>query len=113
MIPLMTTRPNESFASAPTTAPATGQLSRHVWLRVPQVIVLFWVIKVLTTGMGETLSDFLGTHLPLPLAGGCVEIEKAPQGHRHQKPENLPTKDKNMNSAKLYWAGTLVKSCTT
>lgn len=74
MIPLMTTRPDESFASAPTTAPSTGQLSRHVWLRVPQVTVLFWVIKVLTTGMGETLSDFLGTHLPLPLAGGLIFI---------------------------------------
>jgi uncharacterized membrane-anchored protein len=29
--------------------------------KVPQVTVLFWVIKVLTTGMGETASDFLAT----------------------------------------------------
>jgi uncharacterized membrane-anchored protein len=27
--------------------------------KVPQVTVLFWVVKVLTTGMGETTSDFL------------------------------------------------------
>jgi uncharacterized membrane-anchored protein len=27
--------------------------------KVPQVTVLFWVIKVLTTGMGETTSDYL------------------------------------------------------
>jgi uncharacterized membrane-anchored protein len=27
--------------------------------RVPEVTALFWVIKVLTTGMGETTSDFL------------------------------------------------------
>lgn len=27
--------------------------------KVPEVILLFWVIKLLTTGMGETFSDFL------------------------------------------------------
>jgi uncharacterized membrane-anchored protein len=27
--------------------------------KVPEVTVLFWVVKVLTTGMGETTSDFL------------------------------------------------------
>ncbi|MGU3293232.1 COG4705 family protein [Williamsia sp. M5A3_1d] len=31
-------------------------------LRVPEITVAFWAIKILTTGMGETLSDFLGTH---------------------------------------------------
>lgn len=34
--------------------------------------MLFWVIKVLTTGMGETLSDFLGTHLPEIVAGVLI-----------------------------------------
>jgi uncharacterized membrane-anchored protein len=29
--------------------------------KVPEVFVLFWVIKLLTTGIGETASDFLGT----------------------------------------------------
>jgi uncharacterized membrane-anchored protein len=29
--------------------------------KVPEVFVLFWVIKLLTTGIGETGSDFLGT----------------------------------------------------
>lgn len=28
-------------------------------VKVPQVTALFWIIKVLTTGMGETASDFL------------------------------------------------------
>ena len=32
---------------------------RHPWSKVPEITVLFWVIKVLTTGMGETASDFL------------------------------------------------------
>lgn len=29
--------------------------------KVPEVFFLFWVIKLLTTGIGETASDFLGT----------------------------------------------------
>jgi len=29
--------------------------------KVPEVFVVFWVIKLLTTGIGETASDFLGT----------------------------------------------------
>lgn len=37
--------------------------------KVPEIIVIFWVVKVLTTGMGEAASDFLG-HGNLVLAGG-------------------------------------------
>ncbi len=29
--------------------------------KVPEVFVVFWVIKLLTTGIGETASDFMGT----------------------------------------------------
>jgi uncharacterized membrane-anchored protein len=36
--------------------------------KVPEVTVLFWVVKLLTTGMGEAASDFLG-NLSIPLAG--------------------------------------------
>jgi uncharacterized membrane-anchored protein len=36
--------------------------------KVPQITALFWVIKVLTTGMGEAASDYLGT-LNLVIAG--------------------------------------------
>ena len=32
---------------------------RHALAKVPEVTVFFWVIKLLTTGMGETTSDFL------------------------------------------------------
>ncbi len=35
--------------------------------KVPEIIVLFWVLKVLTTGMGEAMSDFLGS-VSVPLA---------------------------------------------
>jgi uncharacterized membrane-anchored protein len=37
-------------------------------VKVPEVTVLFWVIKVLTTGMGEAASDFLA-QVNLVLAG--------------------------------------------
>jgi uncharacterized membrane-anchored protein len=36
--------------------------------KVPAVFLVFWVIKLLTTGIGETASDFLGTW-SIPVAG--------------------------------------------
>jgi uncharacterized membrane-anchored protein len=36
--------------------------------KVPEITVLFWVAKILTTGMGEAMSDFLG-QTSVPLAG--------------------------------------------
>lgn len=41
---------------------------RAAAVKVPEITVLFWVIKVLTTGMGEAASDHLGT-VSLVLAG--------------------------------------------
>ena len=41
---------------------------------VPEVTVLFWVAKVLTTGMGETASDFLAHHLDPVVAGGLGAV---------------------------------------
>jgi uncharacterized membrane-anchored protein len=36
--------------------------------KVPEITVMFWVLKVLTTGMGEAISDLLGS-VSVPLAG--------------------------------------------
>ncbi|MEZ0068108.1 putative membrane-anchored protein [Streptacidiphilus sp. MAP12-20] len=36
-----------------------GAHARQALSKVPEVTALFWIIKVLTTGMGETTSDFL------------------------------------------------------
>ncbi|MGA9875265.1 MAG: hypothetical protein WBQ21_05595 [Solirubrobacteraceae bacterium] len=36
--------------------------------KVPEITVVFWVLKLLTTGMGESMSDFLGQH-SVPIAG--------------------------------------------
>jgi uncharacterized membrane-anchored protein len=36
--------------------------------KVPEITVLFWILKILTTGMGEAMSDFMGQH-SVPVAG--------------------------------------------
>lgn len=36
--------------------------------KVPEITLLFWILKLLTTGMGEAMSDFLGS-VSVPLAG--------------------------------------------
>ena len=40
--------------------------ARQLLSKVPEVTALFWVVKILTTGMGETTSDFLA-HLLNPM----------------------------------------------
>jgi uncharacterized membrane-anchored protein len=37
-------------------------------VKVPEITLMFWVLKLLTTGMGESMSDFLGS-VNVPLAG--------------------------------------------
>lgn len=38
---------------------SAGPGTRHSLSKVPEVTLIFWVAKILTTGMGETTSDFL------------------------------------------------------
>ncbi|MDB4874658.1 MAG: putative rane-anchored protein [Gemmatimonadetes bacterium] len=39
-------------------------------VRVPEITAYFWIVKILTTGAGETTSDFLGHHVnPAVVAG--------------------------------------------
>lgn len=47
-------------------APAGAQ--RSPFSKVPEVTTLFWIVKVLTTGMGETTSDFLVHRIDPPIA---------------------------------------------
>src|SRR6185312_10843497 len=37
-------------------------------IKVPEITFIFWVLKLLTTGMGEAMSDFMGQH-SVPIAG--------------------------------------------
>lgn len=41
---------------------------RSPFSKVPEVTILFWIVKVLTTGMGETTSDFLVHRIDPPVA---------------------------------------------
>jgi uncharacterized membrane-anchored protein len=53
---MLNRRPRDTVAREPLAA------------KVPEITALFWAIKVLTTGIGESTSDFLG-HISVPLAG--------------------------------------------
>ena len=50
------------------------QQARYALAKVPEITALFWIIKVLTTGMGEAASDFLVTHLDPAIAVGLGAI---------------------------------------
>ena len=45
----------------------TGRLE-PLAAKVPEIALMFWVLKLLTTGMGEAMSDFMGS-VNVPLAG--------------------------------------------
>jgi uncharacterized membrane-anchored protein len=59
----------------PVTTPDSPATDRRAWWRhplaakVPEISALFWLVKVLTTGMGEAASDYLG-EVNLVLAAG-------------------------------------------
>ena len=55
------------IAHAPRLVPLTAS-------KVPEVTFLFWVVKVLTTGMGETTSDFLVRSIEPAVAVGIGAI---------------------------------------
>lgn len=51
-----------------------GASGRLAGAKVPEITAWFWVAKVLTTGMGETTSDFMVHHIDPAVAlgiGGC------------------------------------------
>jgi uncharacterized membrane-anchored protein len=50
------------------TRDAEHQVAIKALTKVPEIIAIFWVLKLLTTGMGEAMSDFLGKK-SVPLAG--------------------------------------------
>lgn len=53
-------RTQETRNRRPTFARYLGRmlLTRRTWRKVPEVTVYFWIIKVLTTAMGEATSDY-------------------------------------------------------
>jgi uncharacterized membrane-anchored protein len=48
-----------------------ADITRRPLAKVPEITILFWVLKLLTTGMGEAMSDFLGqNNVPAAAAVG-------------------------------------------
>ncbi|SEP62256.1 COG4705 family protein [Microlunatus flavus] len=64
-------------ADTPAVTDATGARS-DLAVKVPALTVLFWVVKTLTTGMGEALSDFLAnSDVVVAVAVGVVGLAGA------------------------------------
>ena len=65
--PYLQDKSARSESTAGARAEARG-IARQAMTKVPEITVVFWVLKLLTTGMGEAMSDFLG-QTSIPLAG--------------------------------------------
>lgn len=59
--PSLTTSPPTSASSA------TSSAARTMLNKVPEVFLLFWVVKIMSTTVGETAADFLAGNLGLGL----------------------------------------------
>jgi uncharacterized membrane-anchored protein len=54
---------------------ASSSVARQALTKVPEITLIFWVLKLLTTGMGEAMSDFLGQHsVPIAAAIGIFGL---------------------------------------
>jgi uncharacterized membrane-anchored protein len=55
--------------------PIAPDRTRRALAKVPEITVAFWLLKLLTTGMGEAMSDFLGQHsVPIAAAIGIFGL---------------------------------------
>ena len=60
------------------TRPRTAGSLAPLAAKVPEITVLFWILKVLTTGMGEAISDYLGeVNIALAAAVGVFGLALA------------------------------------
>ena len=57
---------------SPPTAEAKGTATRTMLNKVPEATIYFWVIKILATTVGETVSDYFNTTLNRGLVGTFV-----------------------------------------
>jgi uncharacterized membrane-anchored protein len=70
----MATDPQSPLAQTVTGIGRTRAVVRTGVSKVPEITALFWVIKVLTTGMGEATSDYLVHRFPPPVAVACTGV---------------------------------------
>ncbi len=52
----------------------TKTSTRHWVNKVPEVTALFWIIKMMSTTVGETVADWLNADLHFGLAGTSVAM---------------------------------------
>jgi uncharacterized membrane-anchored protein len=68
---------------APSVTPRPRRIARSALTKVPEITVCFWIIKLLTTAMGEATSDFLNARLGPAIAvpmmliglGICLKLQ--------------------------------------
>ncbi len=60
----------------PVRAALDRRLTRRGWLKVPELTLVFWAIKLLSTAMGESTSDFLVYHINpyVAVVAGCLGL---------------------------------------
>ena len=54
----------------------SARLARRTYRKVPEITVYFWIVKLLTTAMGESTSDYLVYHINpyVAVVFGCVGL---------------------------------------
>ena len=53
----------------------TSDISTTAPIRVPEITIYFWIVKILSTGAGESASDYLGATYSHALVGiGCTAL---------------------------------------
>ncbi len=66
--------------------------ARGTLVKVPEITAIFWVLKLLTTGMGEAMSDFLGENsVPIAAAIGIFGLSFAIWLQMRQREYRAPT----------------------
>lgn len=67
---------DERTSPAPGARSAARAARRHpLAAKVPEITLAFWALKLLTTGVGEAMSDSMGQHsVPLAAAVGIFGI---------------------------------------
>lgn len=57
-------------------AGSAPSLRKQMMNKVPEITLLFWIIKILTTGMGEVASDYLASHIDpvIAVAGAGIAL---------------------------------------
>src|SRR3954470_21525459 len=75
----------------PMRRPIPGSRQRTKWLapKVPEITLIFWVIKLLTTGIGETVSDAMGQR-NVPVAGAVGVLGVRARAARTVANRSLP-----------------------